>query len=59
MARNEITAFIGPSGCGKTTVLRFSDRSTVVLPQPDGPMNAVISLRATSRSTSVTARTPL
>ena len=28
--------------------MRFSVRSTVVLPQPDGPMNAVISLAAMS-----------
>ena len=29
--------------------MRLSARSTVVLPQPDGPMKAEISLRATSR----------
>ena len=36
--------------------MRLRHRSTVVFPQPDGPMNAVISLAATSRSTSRTAR---
>ncbi len=35
--------------------MRLRHRSTVVLPQPDGPMNAVISLAAMSRSTSRTA----
>ncbi len=39
--------------------MRFSTRSTVVLPHPDGPMKAVISLAATSRSTSRTAVCPL
>ena len=36
--------------------MRLRLRSTVVFPQPDGPMNAVISLRATVRLTSRTAR---
>ena len=39
--------------------MRFRERRTVVLPQPDGPMNAVISLAAISRSTLRTAVTPL
>ena len=39
--------------------MRLRHRSTVVLPQPDGPMNAVISLAAMSRSTSRTAVCPL
>ena len=36
--------------------IRLKQRSTVVLPQPDGPMNAVISCRRTCRFTSRTAR---
>jgi len=36
--------------------MRLSDRSTVVLPQPDGPMNAVIWLRRTRMFTPWTAR---
>ena len=36
--------------------MRLKQRSTVVLPQPDGPMNAVISLRWTLMFTSRTAR---
>ena len=36
--------------------MRFSVRSTVVLPQPDGPMNAVISCSYMDSETSVTAR---
>src|ERR1700704_2181068 len=39
--------------------MRFSERSTVVLPHPDGPMNAVISFAAMSTLTSSTAVTPL
>ncbi len=39
--------------------MRLRHRSTVVFPQPDGPMNAVISLAAMSRSTSRTAVCPL
>src|SRR4051794_36473649 len=39
--------------------MRLSTRSTVVLPQPEGPMKAVISLAAMSRSTSRTAVWPL
>ena len=31
--------------------MRLSARNTVVLPQPDGPMKAEISLRVTSRVT--------
>ena len=38
--------------------MRFNERSTVVLPHPDGPMNAVISLAAMSTLTSCTAVTP-
>src|SRR5450759_3880186 len=37
---------------------RLSARKTVVLPQPDGPMNAVISWAATCRLTPCTAVTP-
>ena len=36
--------------------MRFSVRSTVVLPHPDGPMNAVISFSWMVSDTSVTAR---
>ena len=36
--------------------MRLRQRSTVDLPQPDGPMNAVISPLADSRLTSRTAR---
>ena len=36
--------------------IRFSDRSTVDLPQPDGPISAVISLTPMSMVTSLTAR---
>ena len=36
--------------------MRLKQRSTVVLPQPDGPMNAEISLRRISMSTLRTAR---
>ena len=43
---------------GVMSCIRFSERSTVVLPHPDGPMNAVISLAATSRLTFRTAVTP-
>ena len=39
--------------------MRLKHRSTVVLPQPDGPMNAVISCLAMSMLTSLTARNPL
>ncbi len=39
--------------------MRLRQRNTVVLPHPDGPMNAVISLAAMSRSTSRTAVCPL
>ena len=44
---------------GVRSCMRFRARSTVVLPHPEGPMNAVISLAATSRLTSRTAVTPL
>ena len=36
--------------------MRLKQRSTVVLPQPDGPMNAVISLLRIVEVTSRTAR---
>jgi hypothetical protein len=36
--------------------MRLRQRSTVVLPQPDGPMNAVISFVRIARLTSRTAR---
>ncbi len=36
--------------------MRLRQRSTVVLPQPDGPMNAVISVLRTGMFTSRTAR---
>ena len=36
--------------------MRLKQRSTVVLPQPDGPMKAVISCWWTSMVTSRTAR---
>ena len=36
--------------------IRLKRRSTVVLPQPDGPMNAVISFSWMVSDTSVTAR---
>ena len=36
--------------------MRLKHRRTVVLPQPDGPMKAVISFRRTCMSTSRTAR---
>ena len=39
--------------------MRFSVRSTVVLPHPDGPMNAVISFSWIFSETSVTARNEL
>ena len=38
--------------------MRLRDRSTVVLPHPDGPMNAVISRAATCRFTPRTAMAP-
>ena len=44
---------------GMRSFMRFSVRSTVVLPQPDGPMNAVISFSWMSSETSVTARNEL
>ena len=40
---------------GITSCIRFSDRSTVDLPQPDGPMNAVTLRGGTERLTSCTA----
>jgi hypothetical protein len=36
--------------------MRLKQRSIVDLPQPEGPMNAVISLCSTSSDTSRTAR---
>ncbi|CAB4835503.1 unannotated protein [freshwater metagenome] len=36
--------------------MRLKHRSTVVFPQPDGPMNAVIWFALMSRLTSCTAR---
>ena len=36
--------------------MRFRHRSTVVFPQPDGPINAVISFLRMSRLTFRTAR---
>ena len=36
--------------------MRLKQRSTVVLPQPDGPMNAVTSCLRIGRATSRTAR---
>ena len=36
--------------------MRLSERSSVDLPQPDGPMSAVISCSPNSRFTSETAR---
>ena len=38
--------------------MRFKQRSTVDLPQPDGPISAVISRAWTSRSMSRTAGVP-
>ncbi len=38
--------------------MRLSVRRIVVLPQPDGPMNAVTSRSRTSNETSRTAATP-
>ena len=40
---------------GTVSFIRLKHRSTVLLPQPDGPMNAVISLWWMSRNTSRTA----
>ena len=50
-----------PSTCapGVMSCMRLRQRSTVVLPHPDGPMNAVISFAAMSRSTSRIAVWPL
>ena len=36
--------------------MRLKERSTVLLPQPDGPISAVILLRSICRLTSFTAR---
>jgi hypothetical protein len=49
---------IRPSTRAPTTrsFMRFRDRSTVDLPQPDGPISAVISCLPKSSVTSVTAR---
>ena len=44
---------------GTRSFIRFSVRSTVVLPHPDGPMNAVISFLCIASETSVTARNAL
>jgi hypothetical protein len=52
-----------PSNCtvpstrapGATSCMRFSDRSTVDLPQPDGPMNAVTLRGGTESETCCTA----
>ena len=38
--------------------MRLKQRNTVLLPHPDGPMNAVISLARISRFTSRTAVNP-
>ena len=43
------------SGAGMTSCIRFRVRSTVVLPQPDGPMNAVTLRGRTDSDTSATA----
>ena len=40
---------------GVTSCMRFSERSTVDLPQPDGPMKAVTLRGGTASSTSATA----
>ncbi len=40
---------------GVTSCIRLSVRSTVVLPQPDGPMNAVTLRGRTDSETSATA----
>ena len=40
---------------GVTSCIRFRVRSTVVLPQPDGPMNAVTLRGRTVSDTSATA----
>ena len=40
---------------GVTSCMRFRVRSTVDLPQPDGPMKAVMQRGGTSRVTSLTA----
>ncbi len=41
-----------------TSCMRLSERSTVDLPQPDEPMNAVTLLRSTVMLTSFTAWNP-
>jgi hypothetical protein len=43
------------SAVGIRSFIRFRQRIKVLLPQPDGPINAVISLRAISIVTSLTA----
>jgi hypothetical protein len=37
--------------------MRFRQRSSVLLPEPDGPMSATVEPRGTGKETSATART--
>ena len=41
---------------GISSFIRLNERSTVLLPQPDEPISAVIFCRSTFRSKSLTAR---
>src|SRR6185503_17956561 len=65
--QGEMLVLLGPSGCGKTTLLRMIGglikppiiRSSVVLPQPDGPSSTSISPCRTSSDVVASAGTEL